>query len=231
MSKPASAKHIGYFELLEAMKSPGCPACRRAEEAVAQSIETLLYEGVNDPGTRHRLDQSFGFCWVHATMVVKRRDVLGTALLYQELVQQFRKMVGRSLTARQRETSRAICPLCEIRAVAGELAVRELVGGLDDLEMRKTFESSDGLCLRHYELARALAKRDASRLASLQAACLDRLLRQLGELIRKQDYRFSSEPVQEEADSWIRAAAAISGLDIEALPPRASRGVPPRKHR
>jgi hypothetical protein len=63
----ASAEHVPYFKLREALESPGCAICRVAEEAVhAYQQKSLLHENVNDPGVRARIAQSGGFCHEHA---------------------------------------------------------------------------------------------------------------------------------------------------------------------
>jgi len=44
----------------------------------------------------------------------------------------------------------------------------------------------------------------------------ERLLAQLSEFIRKNDYRFRDEPVGEEGDAWLRAIAALAGAQRES---------------
>ncbi len=43
-----------------------------------------------------------------------------------------------------------------------------------------------------------------------------RLVGQLSEFIRKNDYRFVCEPWGEESDAWLRAIAAVSGMRHES---------------
>jgi len=56
-------------------------------------------------------------------------------------------------------------------------------------------------------------------------------LHDLDELIRKQDYRFAHEPDTGEAHAWMRAVAAVNGLDVRALARRRSAKLPPNKKR
>jgi hypothetical protein len=50
-------------------------------------------------------------------------------------------------------------------------------------------------------------------LRQTQAACLQRLDEQLGELIRKHDYRFKDEARGSEMVSWKKAAGLVAGED------------------
>jgi hypothetical protein len=75
------------------------------------------------------------------------------------------------------------------------------------------FAASAGLCFPHLVRGLELAKtpaRSAPLLAQTRAE-LDALLGQLGEFIRKRDYRFASEGYGEERDSWVRAVGRMVG--------------------
>jgi len=75
------------------------------------------------------------------------------------------------------------------------------------------YRTSSGLCLRHFRrtLARAPSGAEARLLSAAQQAVWQRLHDELGEFIRKNDYRFRDEPFVDEKDSWLRALEAISG--------------------
>jgi hypothetical protein len=50
----------------------------------------------------------------------------------------------------------------------------------------------------------------------LSVAVYEKLLSELDEFIRKDDYRFANEPLGEERDSWTRAVAArVSELTLD----------------
>ncbi|MBI4271931.1 MAG: hypothetical protein HY615_16460 [Candidatus Rokubacteria bacterium] len=63
------SKFWGYFRVLDACAEPGCPVCRCLTAHSVRYLDGLLYEHVNDPGTRARLHASRGFCGWHASMV------------------------------------------------------------------------------------------------------------------------------------------------------------------
>lgn len=195
-----------------------------------QAITSLLYESVTDSGIRKQLDQSFGFCWTHAWQLARRNDVLGTSMLHRELVQRFTVETTSRRRSRQgtKATPRRPCMLCKTRDDAARHTLSELLTHLNDQDLRRGFEASDGLCHRHFDDALGQGA-DQTELPSLQAGCLARLLGQLDELIRKHDYRFMHEADQGEGNAWLRAVASISGLNIDQLPAPRSRELPPQK--
>ena len=88
-----------------------------------------------------------------------------------------------------------------------------------DSSFYERLSASDGLCLDHFQLACRLklpgtpARDWLGLLRSAQLACLKRLDSQLGELIRKHDYRFKDEARGSEMLSWKRAAGLVAGED------------------
>ena len=228
----APGKHIPYFNLIEAMGSPGCPICRQAEEAVEAAIRHLLHELVNDSTMRARIASSFGFCHEHGWRLVAQTDVLGTAILHRELVNRFRDLVleGPRGWQRSREAPARPCSLCEARDETADRSMGVLLEQFGDERVQEAFGRTDGLCRRHFAAAVARARDQGLRgdLVRAQEACLDRLLGNLDELIRKHDYRFREEGLRDaERDAWTRAVAAVSGLDIHRVPRARSATLPP----
>jgi hypothetical protein len=87
------------------------------------------------------------------------------------------------------------CPVCH----QVDVAVRDVIthGGED---IGRT------MCLPHIRLAlRGVSPAQVRACTISLATRLDSLSRNLSELIRKNDYRFSGEPLGEEKDSWLRA--------------------------
>ena len=209
-----------YHELLEALNERGCPICRLAEESVEDAISAILHEQVNDAAFREQFLASGGFCRHHAWRVVLQHDILGTAILYRALL---------SDGGRHRRIG-VHCRLCLLYESGEGSAIDILEQGLDEATFAEKFARSDGLCDPHFEMAlRQLG--DKGQLRQLQGEARRRLLHQLDELTRKQDYRFMCEPDRGEGDSWLRAVNAAVGIDVQALPRRRSRKLPPSKVR
>ena len=90
-------KFIGFFRLIDACKSEGCPVCRCLEADTRHCLDTLLYERVNDPETRARLHASWGFCNWHGWMLRETPDsAFGSAILGEDLLRVLMRRFERS---------------------------------------------------------------------------------------------------------------------------------------
>ena len=84
---------------------------------------------------------------------------------------------------------------------------------LDNPALTQVLSASGGLCLPHLDQALQAAATPQAYQA-LQSICQERiesLRAELGEFIRKNDYRFSKEPVGSEGNAWKRAAILTAG--------------------
>jgi len=110
------------------------------------------------------------------------------------------------------------CPACRQRENAELRYINSFRKALLDNAFYEQFSSSQGLCLDHFRLTCSLKMSDTPGewlplLRKAQLACLQRLDEQLGELIRKHDYRFKDEERGPEMLSWKRAAGLVAGED------------------
>jgi hypothetical protein len=94
--------------LKSALRQPGCPLCRARLSAETRYLKSLLWEHVNDAGTRIRLTQSLGACGRHAQQMLQMEvtgwDVpLGNAIIYEGLAKtvSFRLREVRALAKKQ----------------------------------------------------------------------------------------------------------------------------------
>jgi hypothetical protein len=128
----------------------------------------------------------------------------------------------RTLKLVQALSPQAPCPVCARLEPREKDYVRTLVAHLEEPGgLAEAYRDSDGLCLSHFRLALASAPSTgaAQALVAAQQSVWERLHRDLGEFIRKNDQRFRDEPFGEERDAWRRALEAISGP-----PPRSESG-------
>jgi len=188
------------LELRAAMASQGCPLCRLATKAERTFIDSLNYERVLDLRTRDALKASRGLCDRHSRMWQHvQGSALGVAIVYRisilDLLRDtdpdelqpgslFRRR-ARAASAASRLEAEVTCPAC---AIGEDTAAR--FGGqlLEDIQ-------------------------DAEVLMRTQRQAWARLLGELEEFIRKNDYRFADESMtSEEGTSWTRALDALVGL-------------------
>ena len=108
------------------------------------------------------------------------------------------------------QSERAPCPACVAHLEAQTRFVQALVAGLEaegsKAEVWNAVDANAGICVPHIQLlmeesspamAKRLRDRETERLTALQA--------ELGEIVRKNDYRFRGEPWGAEKDAWRRA--------------------------
>jgi hypothetical protein len=214
-----------YFELFEAFQAGGCALCRLAHKAGESYLNALLYEGVTDVPIREELRNARGPCHRHAwQMANKRGSVLGTAVIYRDVVNTLARILQEEAAAPRRWRGNrdalarrlaptAGCPACAMEQDAERRAAKTLLKHIGSADIAAAYDAAGGLCLPHFQVVLAHAGEEATRtLAGWQESALCRLRDELDELIRKHDYRFRGEPTtDEEAVSWMRAVAAAVG--------------------
>jgi hypothetical protein len=79
--------------------------------------------------------------------------------------------------------------------------------------LSEALRASPGMCLVHLQQALRLARDGTARawLLDIEAPKLQGLIDELGEFIRKHDYRFRGEPRGAERDAWLRAIEMVAG--------------------
>jgi hypothetical protein len=232
------------YDLRNAMTEAGCGVCRLKARDGERYLDSLLDESVNDSGVRHDLRESRGFCHRHAWQLVRPGAPLGIAIIHRDIIQALLKALEgasfqkpallsvqrlhEALDAQEPTAATAelverlgpkqACPACRLEdkmeGIYLDTLVENLVGEQSLLE---GFKSSAGLCLRH--LRQALARvRDRAVFDALLGAQRDiwrQLEADLGEFVRKSDYRFHEESLEMEGDAWLRGIAAVTGDGME----------------
>lgn len=232
--KKRREKWIDYFDLLDALKVPGCLLCNRMEALSLKFLDNLFYERVTDLWTRVGLRKAKGFCNWHAWMSAGLPfSNSGIAIIYKDLldaeIKEFSKwMDGKELLRKKRDLRRqrkgsagffpyredkAPCPICKSIQEHEKMEMGVLLDFIDEEEFSKAFETSSGICLRH--LLRVIQNyREHSHLQLFMEKQIRKyraLSEELEEFIRKLDYRFSREPKGSEADSWKRVIEQFAG--------------------
>lgn len=164
----------------EALQEPGCPVCRLARQAAEHSVDSFLWEHVNDPQVRQRIIEAYGFCPEHtlllaATEMASSGPVVGVNIIYEQLGRVVSRDLRRAI--RWEKPSGAIrlwlarlgirprrrravlppkgpCPVCELADQAGRNILSALFSELEDPHgsIRRAYHQSDGLCLLHLRL-------------------------------------------------------------------------------
>ncbi len=214
-------------QLLEACQQAGCLLCRLMQGSVQHFLEAWKYDLFTDVGIREELRHSRGFCNTHTWQLARMGATLQLAVAYRDILSDAAEQLQSDSTSSRRhrwfesKQERVPCPAC----VQQEKALVNLVSSLRQAMLNPTFYTqflaSDGLCLEHFHLACELKLPNSaenagewlSQLRQAQLTILQRLDTQLGELIRKHDYRFKDEAHGDEMISWRWAAGIVSGED------------------
>ncbi len=222
-----------YHDLLDAFQQAGCPVCRLALGAVRAYLDSISREGgLTDLEIRTRLRESHAFCPVHAHQWLESQHVLGTAILYEDVLShltaelqelRFRKRGflagaapllggGGSRTVDALEPHRP-CPACELLARAEARSVDVLLEHVRQAEFRDAYARSGGVCLPHLRPALSAAQDESAFRTLIEAAVTrhEALGAHLREIIRLHDYRYSHEPSGEERGADARAVRHVVG--------------------
>lgn len=218
------------WDLEHTLSQAGCAICRLTHQGIARLVDGLLYESVSDPDVRRRAAQSLGFCNRHAwQMRAAHGGALGIAFLNRDALNQwqaqleqvqpprgrdplerFRKQAARANHAKEK------CLVCERENEIEQRDLQALVESLAEDDFRAQFRESAGLCRPHFTQACDAAPRveTLDALIEMQAEINARLIAELDEFIRKNDYRFMAEGFGAEGDAWIRAIEQLAGAEF-----------------
>ncbi|MCX7840480.1 MAG: DUF6062 family protein, partial [Anaerolineae bacterium] len=211
------------WDLERALGESGCAVCRLARVGVQRFFDGLLYENANDAAIRQRVADALGFCNRHAWQMRAQGGALGIALLNRDALRQWQHQLEHTRQPVHANRGTAQCLACEKQDEIEARVITVLIESLTDDDFRARLRTSAGLCRPHFARACAAASRDETlrMLVEIQIAVNARLLAELDEFIRKNDYRFIGEGFGAEGDAWLRAIeigrSGARMLDFSAL--------------
>jgi hypothetical protein len=217
-----SAPDGGTDQIQHALVRPGCAVCHLTHRTVGRFLKALAYEQVNDLELRAELRASRGFCMAHAQRWVSQPgNVLGTALIYTDAITAAlhelespppRGVMSGLFAPRPREAPP--CIACRAALEAQDRYLDALLDGLGAPSLAAALARSDGLCLPHTRRAVERNARRAELIVARAKEVAARMLEELAEVVRKEDYRFQDEP-RTDAERTVprRAVAWAAGLD------------------
>jgi hypothetical protein len=182
----------------------------------------VAYDQVNDIELRDELRAARGLCNVHAHRWLREvRSVLGTAIVYQDVLRSSLRELA-DIAVQRGPLWRAIlgtpaagvgnCPACRVQTQAEERYLTALLASVT--ADPSLLDGSEGVCLKHARAAQRRGGPGAERLVQQTRAAIQRLLEELSEVIRKEDYRFRDEPrTDAERTATSRAIARAAGAD------------------
>ncbi len=211
-------KFTTFFNLLDALREPGCALCRLVEKGTRQHFDSMLYEYVNDPKTRAALAASQGFCREHARVLLSFGDALGTALLHQGLL----RMLAEPDRAPKGHISvpSASCPACDYAKDLLERYGSTLLDFLGEQEILEALEHPGVLCLPHLRwlIVHSHDKESANALVACARRTARQILDRLDRFIAAQNA--TGPPIslsEEDTTAWLEALDFFSGTLREPI--------------
>jgi hypothetical protein len=239
---------LSVVHIKEALKKTGCPICRLEYETAVHSIESYLWEQVNDPIIRKKINDALGFCIEHTRMLVSAEltntgSPLGVNIIYALLAKiakedlesyQKRRKIQKIFSPVKklfRKLTRLVpsqfhlfekkspCLICHLADESGKDMLTDLMEVLEagDVEMKKHYQESDGLCMKHVkaglqlyherfpEAAQIIMDDTIKRLSTQRTAML--------EFIRKNDWSYRDEQItHEESIALTQTLTFFTGL-------------------
>lgn len=222
-------KSATYLELETILTEPGCPICRLGKKVGHSTLANFLWESVNDPDLRGELDKSRGFCDEHhrETLTFQGERLAAAIVQWAVMKEALRRLqaskapLSKSLMGRlrgdrnQKEAAPALkpagpCPVCALVAESERRSLQTLLKHLvPDFEVG--LQMAGGLCWSHLGQALQMSGDEATFAALVQVhgEIWAQLVTDLGEFIRKRDYRFQHEALTEAETISIRRAIDV----------------------
>ncbi len=234
--KIQKSKFISYFDLRDSFQQPGCPICALVEKQSYRFLDGLLYERVNDTGTREGLRKSYGFCNWHAWKSLEASNcALGLGIIYEDILNRvekrlediheqlprhfgipfLRRLFKAKKGGKQKVFLRPIhpCPACQNVASFEKVYLETLLDYIFEPDFERQFILSSGICFAHLSVAinRFPRHKNLQALIKMQIEKFERLRKEVSEFVRKQDYNFRDETWGAESNSWKRALEMVAG--------------------
>jgi hypothetical protein len=198
--------------------------CRLGHAVEVKYIEDVLYSKTTAIETRAEWRAARGLCRPHARQLDQIGHALGVSLFYQDILltvhELFRKPSREQAVRRRGRKALAEtlspqieCPACAYRESLEAVYTEVWLDHILEPAFLDSVRAADPLCLPHLRQA-ILQAPDAERFGKLRQVQLEHwetLIDELGEFVRKNDYRFQHEPVGREGTAWLRAVDAASG--------------------
>ncbi len=215
---------IVYVSIVDAVEGHGCPICRLLVRAEEELMKSILYEQVNDPHTRERIRESLGFCPYHTWMIsdiISRElgiDGLGASIIYLDILFTYMNNMNNLTRSTLRDYNNK-CIICEYLGEFEDIYLSEFVKCLSNGGLLGKYRKSEAV-LYHKRFSLIYGSIDdeelRTKLYAIQIGKIRKIIMELQEYIRKQDYRVTEEVSPNEARAWRKAIEIIKGARTSA---------------
>jgi hypothetical protein len=203
-----------FHELLERMVDNKCPICEFVDFRMTESMDRFLYDGVNDPNIRLKLVKADGFCNYHSHRLLALRDPLTHAILYYDLIDFFIKNLNDKKTKKLSRLHSG-CMFCEEKHNNETGYIKAFLEFYSISEFQKKYEESGLLCVAHLTDMYNIKLKNNKIFEQIKETTIEKykiLSKDLSEIKRKSDYRFTHEEwTENEKLAWTKAVNLFCG--------------------
>lgn len=205
-----------FHELIARMDKRCCPICEFTEYRLNEAYDRFLYEGVNSPHLRYKIEKANGFCSYHAHKLRELRDPLTHAILYHDFMHNVIENISDKRN-KIRYDKHEKCFFCENVAMNENDYTNAFIEFFENEEFKKKYSEKAVLCVPHLTAIRNLkfkSKKAVSELVEITLEKYRHLNENLSEIKRKNDYHYTNEKwTEEEKTAWQEAVDIFCGKE------------------
>ena len=206
----------------------GCPVCLLYRKLQGDELDIILGASMMEPDIRMKTNEQ-GFCVDHYAMMLKRKRMLGIALMLDSHLPEVEKRLDGPVLIGNKPAA-AVKSLCELeescyvctRIEKNLSAMIATIAYLyeTDFDFRKKYEAAPYLCLPHYRrlvdyASKKMNKRNFAEFYKaahdMEKAYLTELRGDVNWFCKKFDYQNEAEPWYNSKDSVYRAIKFLDG--------------------
>ena len=201
---------------MEKMTDDCCPICALMEFRINESLKNFLYESVNNPHIRYKIEKTNGFCNHHTHMMLRKGDPLSHAILYQDLMNRVIANIDNPKNKIKYNDHKG-CMFCERERENEYNYTKAFLDFFEKDEFSEKYKKSGVLCVPHLIIIKNIKFSNRKSLKAIVATTLEKyrtLNGHLSEIKRKSDYRFTDEEwTEDEKSAWSKGAKTFGGLE------------------
>jgi hypothetical protein len=188
---------MSLLHSLQDLNATGCLLCTYERHQARRYLLGIANDGINDPPLRIRLRNKGGFCGRHTEEFIEQARVLSSAILLEAMLSH---RLERARFGKRPVTVK--CEACEVELKTRDNVAKSIKRSRDDVALLE-FLFQGEVCVGHLELiCQQLPEPSRHRFIDKHF----QLMQNLSEVIRKHDYRFVSEGINEEETQSIKQA-------------------------
>ena len=205
-----------FHELMDRMDKRCCPICEFTEYRLNEAYDRFLYDGINSPHLRYKIEKANGFCSYHAHKLREFGDPLAHAILYHDFFHNVIENIGNKKN-KIRYDKHEKCFFCENVMSNEDDYISAFVEFMEIEKFLKKYEENAVLCVHHLTAIKNLKfkkKKLIDYITNITLKKYRHLNENLSEIKRKNDYRHTDEEwTDEEKTAWQEAVDIFNGKE------------------